>query len=172
MSKFSNLYDVDGNIINPSPQHTFTIEECEELVDKLTKKVEENPENEVYKVYLNNAQKWLMHMYDGMSRQDLMKRMSFLTDSIQNAKNEATEAEKEQLNAVEKAMEELKEAYDKETIMDEYVEPIEEITEDERDKEDIRPLHSGQPETDSEGSASGVQEEGVEVPGVSLRDNA
>ena len=107
MSKFSNLYDVDGNIINPSPQHTFTIEECEELVDKLTKKVEENPEDEVYKVYLNNAQKWLMHMYDGMSRQDLMKRMSFLTDSIQNAKNEATEAEKEQLNAVEKAMEEL-----------------------------------------------------------------
>lgn len=43
---------------------------------------------------------------------------------------------------------------------------------DERDKEDIRPLHSGQPETDSEGSASGVQEEGVEVPGVSLCDNA
>lgn len=139
MSKYSNLYDIDGNIINESPQHTFTIEECEELVDKLTKKVEENPENEVYKVYLNNAQKWLMHMYDGMSRQDLMKRMSFLTDSIQNAKNEATEAEKEQLNAVEKAMEELKEAYDKETIMDEYVEPIEEIKEDGNNKSNVEP---------------------------------
>ena len=126
MSKFSNLYDIDGNIINRSPQHTYTIEECEELVDKLTKKVEENPENKVYKVYLNNAQKWLMHLYDGMSRQDLMKRMSFITDSIQNAKNEATEAEQEQLNKIGEAMEELKKAYNEETVMDEYVEPIEE----------------------------------------------
>ena len=130
MSKFSNLYDIDGNIINQSPQHTFTLEECEELVDKLTKKVQENPENEVYKVYLNNAQKWLMHMYDNMSRQDLMKRMSFVTDSIQNAKNEATEAEQEQLNKIGEAMEELKKAYDNDTIMDEYVEPIEEVKED------------------------------------------
>ena len=29
MSKFSNLYDIDGNIINKSPQHTFTLEETE-----------------------------------------------------------------------------------------------------------------------------------------------
>lgn len=159
MSKFSNLYDIDGNIINTSPQHTFTLEECEELVDKLTKKVQENPENEVYKVYLNNAQKWLMHMYDNMSRQDLMKRMSFVTDSIQNAKNEATEAEQEQLNKIEEAMEELKKAYDKEdpligavipddmmedihkgireTVMDEYVEPIEEVKENGDDKSNV-----------------------------------
>ena len=152
MSKFSNLYDIDGNIINQSPQHTFTLEECEELVDKLTKKVQENPENEVYKVYLNNAQKWLMHMYDNMSRQDLMKRMSFVTDSIQNAKNEATEAEQEQLNKIGEAMEELKKAYDNDTIMDEYVEPIEEVKNNETDKEDIRPLHSGEPEVDETGS--------------------
>jgi len=172
MSKFSNLYDIDGNIINESPQHTFTIEECEELVDKLTKKVEENPENEVYKVYLNNAQKWLMHMYDGMSRQDLMKRMSFLTDSIQNAKDTTNEAEQKQLDEINKVMEEFKKQYDNDTIMDEYVEPIEEVKEDERDKEDIHPLHSGEPEIDSEGPADGVQEEGMEEPGVSLHDNA
>ena len=59
MSKFSNLYDIDGNIINKSPQHTFTLEETEQLVDDLSKKVQENPDNEVYKVYLANAQKWL-----------------------------------------------------------------------------------------------------------------
>ena len=114
MSKFSNLYDVDGNIINPSPQHTFTIEECEELVDKLTKKVEENPEDEVYKVYLNNAQKWLFKLYNEMSREDLMKRMTILNDTIQQAKTEASEAEKAQIEEVSKAMEELKEAYEKE----------------------------------------------------------
>lgn len=127
MSKFSNLYDIDGNIINKSPQHTYTLEECEKLVDDLTKKVEENPDNEVYRVYLNNAQKWLMHMYDGMSRQDLMKRMSFLTDSIQNAKDTANEAEQKQLDEINKVMEEFKKQYDNDTIMDEYVEPIEEV---------------------------------------------
>lgn len=152
MSKFSNLYDIDGNIINKSPQHTYTLEECEKLVDDLTKKVEENPDNEVYKVYLNNAQKWLMHMYDGMSRQDLMKRMSFLTDSIQNAKDTANEAEQKQLDEINKVMEDLKEQYDNDTIMDEYVEPIEEIKNDETDKEDIRPLHSGESEVDKTGS--------------------
>jgi len=152
MSKFSNLYDIDGNIINKSPQHTYTLEECEKLVDDLTKKVEENPDNEVYRVYLNNAQKWLMHMYDGMSRQDLMKRMSFLTDSIQNAKDTANEAEQKQLDEINKVMEEFKKQYDNDTIMDEYVEPIEEIKEDETDKEDIRPLHSGEPEADETGS--------------------
>jgi AAA+ ATPase superfamily predicted ATPase len=152
MSKFSNLYDIDGNIINKSPQHTYTLEECEKLVDDLTKKVEENPDNEVYRVYLNNAQKWLMHMYDGMSRQDLMKRISFLTDSIQNAKDTANEAEQKQLDEINKVMEEFKKQYDNDTIMDEYVEPIEEIKEDETDKEDIRPLHSGEPEADETGS--------------------
>ena len=128
MSKFSNLYDIDGNIINKSPQHSFTIEEVEELVDNLSKKVEENPDNNVYKVYLNNAQKWLMHMYDNMSRQDLMKRLNLITDSVQEAKDKANDAEKEQLDTISKAMEELKEAYDKEneTVMDEYVEPIDE----------------------------------------------
>ena len=152
MSKFSNLYDIDGNIINKSPQHTYTLEECEKLVDDLTKKVEENPDNEVYRVYLNNAQKWLMHMYDGMSRQDLMKRMSFLTDSIQNAKDTANEAEQKQLDEINKVMEKFKKQYDNDTIMDEYVEPIEEIKNDETDKEDIRPLHSGEPEADETGS--------------------
>ena len=114
MSKFSNLYDIDGNIINPAPQHNFTIEETEKLVDDLTKKVQENPDNEVYKVYLNNAQKWLFKLYNEMSREDLMKRMTILNDTIQQAKTEASEAEKAQIDEVSKAMEELKEAYDKE----------------------------------------------------------
>lgn len=115
MSKFSNLYDIDGNIINESPQHTFTIEETEQLVDDLTKKVQENPDNEVYKVYLNNAQKWLMHLYDDMNREDLLKRMSFIKDSIQNAKDEATAAEQSKLDEINKVLEDLKEQYDSES---------------------------------------------------------
>ena len=102
------------------------------MVDKLSKKVEENPDNEVYKVYLNNAQKWLMKLYNEMSREDLMKRMSLVTNKLDEAKSEATEAEQKQLDEITKAMEDLKKEYDelpeipKPVVMDEYVEPIEE----------------------------------------------
>lgn len=152
MSKFSNLYDIDGNIINKSPQHTFTLEETEQLVDDLTKKVQENPENEVYKVYLANAQKWLYKLYNEMSREDLMKRMNFITDSLQNAKDEVNEAEQAKIEEINKAVEELKDEYNK-IPMDEYVEPIEEINENEGHTENIHTLHSGESETDIEGSA-------------------
>ena len=149
MSKFSNLYDIDGNIINKSPQHTFTLEETEQLVDDLSKKVQENPDNEVYKVYLANAQKWLYKLYNEMDREELMKRMNFITNSVQNAKNEVNEAEQKEIDEINKAVEELKKEYDKlegegtvldneveqpvavdtPVVMDEYVEPVEEITE-------------------------------------------
>ena len=148
MSKFSNLYDIDGNIINKSPQHTFTLEETEQLVDDLSKKVQENPDNEVYKVYLANAQKWLYKLYNEMDREELMKRMNFITDSVQNAKNEVNEAEQKEIDEINKAVEELKKEYDRlegegtvldseveqpvavdtPVVMDEYVEPVEEIT--------------------------------------------
>lgn len=115
MSKLSsNIYDIDGNIIRKAGEGRFTIEETEQLVDDLTKKVQENPDNEVYKVYLNNAQKWLMHLYDNMSREDLMKRMSIIQDSIKDAKNEATDAEQAMLNKVNEAVEELKKEYENE----------------------------------------------------------
>lgn len=115
MSKFSNLYDIDGNIINKSPQHRFTLDETEELVDKLTKKVEENPDNQVYRVYLNNAQKWLFKLYNEMSREDLMKRLDLIKNSVDEAKNNATEAEQNMLEQINKAAEELREAYDNES---------------------------------------------------------
>ena len=150
MNKFSNIYDIDGNIINKSPQHNFTLEETEQLVDDLTKKVEENPDNEVYKVYLSNAQKWLYKLYNDMSREDLMKRMGITQELIQKAKDEASSAEQAKLDEINKAIEQLKDEYDRESgeggtggaeldkemepvveepspvIMDEYVEPIEE----------------------------------------------
>jgi hypothetical protein len=147
MSKFSNLYDIDGNIINKSPQHTYTLEETEKLVDDLTKKVQENPDNEVYKVYLANAQKWLYKLYNEMSREDLMKRLNLVKDSVQEAKDEVNEAEQAKIEEISKAVEELKNEYDK-VVMDEYVEPIEEINEDEGHKEDICALHSGESKTD------------------------
>lgn len=132
MNKFSNIYDIDGNIINKSPQHNFTLEETEQLVDDLTKKVEENPDNEVYKVYLSNAQKWLYKLYNDMDREDLMKRMGITQEIIQKAKDEASSVEQAKLDEINKAIEQLKDEYDREsgegetggTELDKEVEPV------------------------------------------------
>lgn len=61
--KWCNLYDVDGNLIKKAPQGKWTIEEVEKLLNELTQKVKDNPDNKVYKVYLNNTYKTLMQMY-------------------------------------------------------------------------------------------------------------
>ncbi len=110
--KESNIYDIDGELIRRGDQGAFTLEETEDLVDKLTKKVQENPDNQVYKVYLNNAQKWLFKLYNEMKPEDLMKRMSFLQNSVDEAKNTANEAEQKQLEEINKAIEQLKNEYD------------------------------------------------------------
>jgi polyhydroxyalkanoate synthesis regulator phasin len=133
MTTDSNIYDIDGNLIRGANQGPFTIEETEKLVDDLTKKVQENPDNETYKVYLANAQKWLYKLYNEMSREDLMKRLNLVKDSIQNAKDEVNEAKQKEIDEINKAVEELKEEYNKVVMepdsneSDEYVEPIEEV---------------------------------------------
>lgn len=150
MKDFNNIYDIDGNLIHKAGSGKFTLEETEKLVDDLTKKVQDNPDNEVYKVYLNNAQKWLMKLYNEMDREELMKRISLVSNQLDEAKNEASEAEQKQLDEITKAMEELKKEYDElpdPVVMDEYVEPIEEVNEENR--ENIHTLHSEQPETNT-----------------------
>lgn len=152
MNNYTNIYDIDGNIIRKAgDNHRFTIEEVEKLVDDLTTKVQENPDNQVYRVYLNNAHKWLYNMYNNMSTKDLAKRISMLQDAVQTAKDNATEAEQKNLEELNGIIDEFKQQYesnvdtdvessmgmheqpklDTESIdMEEYVEPIEEIKDD------------------------------------------
>jgi len=141
MNNYTNIYDIDGNIIRKAgDNHRFTIEEVEKLVDDLTAKVQQNPDNQVYRVYLNNAHKWLYNMYNNMSVEELTKRISTIQDAIQAAKDNATELEQKNLEELNEAMDEFAEQYNSdqpdsapvlegrpETVMDEYVEPIEEI---------------------------------------------
>lgn len=105
----ANLYDIDGNLISKAPLKNKTISEVEQLVDNLTKKVEENTDNEVYKVYLNNAQSFLFAMYNNMNKEDLISRISALQSSVEAAKTEVNEAEQKQLEETNKALDELKE---------------------------------------------------------------
>ena len=147
MNNYTNIYDVDGNIIRKAgDNHKFTLEEVEKLVDDLTEKVRQNPDNQVYKVYLNNAQKWLFNMYNSMSTEDLKQRISLLQDTIQEGKDNANKLEQKNLEEINKIMDEFKAQYD------------EKPEENEGDKEDIRTLHSGESEVDPEGPIEGVQE--------------
>lgn len=128
MSKFSNIYDIDGNLIRSAEEGSFTIEETEELIDKLYEKVkhaeseeateQEKEHLEIYKIYLDNANKWLMHLYDKMTPEERTKRFQekFAKNNtvVENAKAEANNAEQAKLDAINKAMEELKAEYDKE----------------------------------------------------------
>lgn len=119
----ANLYDIDGNLISKAPLNNKTISEVEQLVDELTKKVQDNPENEVYKVYLNNAQQFLFSMYNNMSKEDLISRISVLQNSVEKAKSEVNEAEQAKLEETNKVLEELKNSYEepKYTVTDEHV---------------------------------------------------
>jgi len=113
MNNYTNIYDVDGNIIRKAgDNHKFTLEEVEKLVDDLTEKVRQNPDNQVYKTYLNNAQKWLFNMYNNMSTEDLKKRISLLQDTIQEGKDNANELEQKNLEEINKIMDEFKAQYD------------------------------------------------------------
>lgn len=144
INKNANIYDIDGNLINKVDESgklpKKTIDEVEKLVDELTKKVSENPNNDIYKAYLNNAQSFLYAMYNNMSKDDLVKRISVLQNAVESANSEASEKDKQALETINNEIDKLKSSIEtatpteveevqetpKETIMDEYV-PFEEI---------------------------------------------
>lgn len=141
MKNETNIYDIDGNIIRKAgDNHKFTLSEVEKLVDDLTEKVRQNPDNQAYKVYLNNAQRWLFNIYNNMSTEDLKSRLTILQDTIKNNAAEEAERERKNLDELNRTIDKFKEQYDnkpdttpvlesndKPVVMDEYVEPIEEI---------------------------------------------
>lgn len=137
MKNYTNIYDIDGNIIRKAgDNHKFTLEEVEKLVDDLSEKVHQNPDNEVYKVYLNNAQQWLFHMYNSMSPADLRARLSSLESVMQKAVDKQNEAEQKNIEDINNIIDEFKAQYD---------------NKDEEHTENIRPLHSGELEVDQTG---------------------
>ena len=140
INKFANIYDKDGNLVRKVNEETgmldnYTLEEVEELVDELTKKVQENPENIEYKTQLNNTQAFLFNMYNNMSKEDLSKRLSVLQNAIDSAKDKANEADKVALDHANEQLETLKNAYEtpESAEQDEYVD-FEEVVDETNDK--------------------------------------
>lgn len=99
--KWCNLYDVDGNLIKKAPQGKWSIEETEKLLNELTQKVKDNPDNKVYKVYLSNTYKTLMQMYaryGNPHEQELIQKINDYENKygeVKPADEEVKEIEKE-----------------------------------------------------------------------------
>lgn len=126
MKNYTNIYDIDGELIRAAgDNHKFTVDEIEQMVDKWSKKVEENPDNKVYKVYLNNLNSWLFNMYNNMSKDEVLARFGKPKDTIEEAKQAATEEEQKSLDELNLKLDDIKQLYEentpKETVMDEYV---------------------------------------------------
>ena len=116
MTTDSNIYDIDGEIIRKAGDvEQMRIESAQQKSDSQKEKLKEldpkDPKVSIYNTYIRNLQSYIFNQY--LLHPELMPHMQNTTQ-----------------DEIKKAMEELKaevENEEKETVMDEYVEPIEEV---------------------------------------------
>lgn len=123
INKYANLYDKEGNLINKVDAdgvlHDLTIEQVEHLLDDYSNKSKEDPDNELYKVYINNLYRWLMYLYQTQGnphKEEIMKQIL----ATQNTENQQVTEALEEVNKTLK-QEDLLVDRDSDTKMDEYV---------------------------------------------------
>lgn len=115
MKNNSNIYDIDGKLIRAAgDNHQFSMEEVEQMIDYYAAKVQENPENQAYKTYLNNLYGWLNHMYSKMTKEQVIDKLNTLSKSINVAKSAESEQEAEYLDEVNNVINQFKDTIDKE----------------------------------------------------------
>lgn len=115
MKNNSNIYDIDGKLIRAAgDNHQFSMEEVEQMIDYYAAKVQENPENQAYKAYLNNLYRWLNHMYSKMTKEQVIDKLNTLSKSINVAKSAESEQEAEYLDEVNNVINQFKDTIDKE----------------------------------------------------------
>ena len=124
--KFANIYDKNGKIIRKVDKngelHKYTIEELEQLIDQLAADYERD-KGAVTKYALDYANSMLMDMYRKQGNpheEEIIEKLK-----AQYGENKTTG------ELVQSALRDLANNTPNETAMDEYVEPIEEITHDE-----------------------------------------
>ena len=116
MTTDSNIYDIDGEIIRKAGDvEQMRIESAQKKIDSYKEKLKEldpkDPKVSIYNTYIRNLQSYIFNQY--LLHPELMPHMQNTTQ-----------------DEIKKAMEELKaevENEEKETVMDEYIEPIEEV---------------------------------------------
>lgn len=118
MTTDSNIYDIDGEILRKAGDtEELSIDEAQKRVTSYQEKLKnldpKDPKVSIYNTYIRNLQSYIFNQY--LLHPELMPHMQNTTQ-----------------DEIKKAMEELKaevENEEKETVMDEYVEPIEEVNE-------------------------------------------
>lgn len=123
INKYSNIYDKDGNLIRHVDEdgtlHNYTIDELQEIVNKLTEDRDEdgnikNPQA------LNNASGMLFRMYQEEPGQLHLRAMfEDFKQRMEEAKKSSTEEEvRDALNEVK---EQIEPTYDVNTLEGDYV---------------------------------------------------
>lgn len=124
MTNNSNIYDIDGEIIRKiDDDHQWTVEEVKNKIEYYRNKLKDLAEDDkkavLYATYMRNLSNYLLVLYSKMTPDQLNAEI--------NAAKALTTNEQ-----VKKAMEELQNSLNeeekepKETVMDEYVDFVEE----------------------------------------------
>ena len=116
MTTDSNIYDIDGEILREAGDtEELSIKKKKKRVTSYQEKLKnldpKDPKVSIYNTYIRNLQSYIFNQY--LLYPELMPHMQNTTQ-----------------DEIKKAMEELKaevENEEKDTVMDEYVEPIEEV---------------------------------------------
>lgn len=127
MTNDSNIYDIDGEIIRKiDDNHQWTVEEVKNKIEYYRNKLKDLAEDDkkavLYATYMRNLSNYLLVLYSKMTPDQLNAEINAakaLTTDEQVKK--AMEELQDSLNEEEKEKEEPKE-----TVMDEYVDFVEE----------------------------------------------
>lgn len=149
MNNKSNIYDIDGDLIRGiDDTHKLTIKEARKLVDKYKEKLDNLPENDpkraVYTTYMRNLTSYVLGLYSTMSKEEIEEELKQVgveeatKEAVEKALNELKESvsnETESVDETESVSEEPEEP--KPTVMDEYVdyEEVPDKTEEVKDAE-------------------------------------
>lgn len=127
INKYCNIYDKDGNLIRHVGEdgvlHNYTIEELQELVDKLSNDRDEDG-NIKDPLGLNNASGMLFRMYQEEPGQVHLRAMfeEFKKRSEESKNDTDVTTEDQVKEALEEVKEEVEKQYNIDTLDDEYVE--------------------------------------------------
>lgn len=128
ISKFANLYDKDGNLIRKVNEkgvlENYSIEELEQLIDQLSRDYKQDGDT-VTKFALDYANSMLMKLYMKHGNPHEEEIIAKLKEQYGDNKSTG-ELVQSALNDLAKATENVESDGKRETVMDEYVEPIEE----------------------------------------------
>lgn len=129
MTNNSNIYDIDGEIIRKiDDDHQWTVEEVKNKIEYYRNKLKDLAEDDkkavLYATYMRNLSNYLLVLYSKMTPDQLNAEINAAKALTTNEQvKKAMEELQNSLNEEEKDKEEPKE-----TVMDEYVDFVEEPT--------------------------------------------